>query len=498
MKIVYVPMDERPCNYKYPVLIARSAPEVKVVRPELTMMGNKKKPADIDSIWQFLMAESEGADYAILSLDTLYYGGLIPSRLHHLSFEELKQRTRQLEAFRELRPTTKIIAFESIMRSPSHDTAEEEPDYYAEYGQALHRRAYLQDKAQRADLSADEKEELAHYEIPVEVSRDYEQRREINLKMNIATLDLLKQHVIDFLVFPQDDSAPYGYTAHSQKAVLQAIEERDLEEQTRIYPGSDEVGCSLFARSYVEFNGLSLAVFPYYSSVLGPQIIPLYEDRPMYESLKSHVEVCGLHLVSSQDEADCVLAINSPGEKMIEAAAQQNSDLTYSTYRNLTDFIAEIKFALSQKKPVAVCDSAYANGGDLMLFKRLEQNHLIELLCGYSGWNTNCNSLGTTLAALVYNHAAPARGLPFLMYRYIEDVFYQASVRQRVTQEFLPTIGATYFDLKGQEDLVSDEVEKLLNKELFSHSFAHHITVNNVSLPWKRMFELSFDVSGEF
>lgn len=52
-----------------------------IVRPET--LGNKKLPADLDKLASFLRKECKDADGLILSVDTLLYGGLIPSRIHH-------------------------------------------------------------------------------------------------------------------------------------------------------------------------------------------------------------------------------------------------------------------------------------------------------------------------------------------------------------------------------------------------------------------------------
>ena len=57
-----------------------------------------------------------------------------------------------------------------------------------------------------------------------------------------------------------------------------------------IYPGADEVSMSLFIRAYHEYYHLEPKVYPFYASVLGPTIVPKYEDRPMFEVL-NHISV---------------------------------------------------------------------------------------------------------------------------------------------------------------------------------------------------------------
>ena len=75
----------------------------------------------------------------------LLYGGLIPSRLHHLSEKEVNERLDIVHQIKNINPHIKIYAFHCIMRAPSYNSSEEEPDYYEDFGYALFRRKYLLD-----------------------------------------------------------------------------------------------------------------------------------------------------------------------------------------------------------------------------------------------------------------------------------------------------------------------------------------------------------------
>ncbi len=50
-RILYVPLDERACNYEFPALLAGMTEDVALVEPPVGWMGFKKKPADIDALW---------------------------------------------------------------------------------------------------------------------------------------------------------------------------------------------------------------------------------------------------------------------------------------------------------------------------------------------------------------------------------------------------------------------------------------------------------------
>ena len=216
MRALFIPLDERPCNYKFPKLINDIREDVELVVPPLELLGYKKNAANVERLWKFVFENIEKCDYAILSIDTLVYGGLIPSRIHNSDFEFLKKYIEKIKKLKKINPNIIIYAFNCIMRSPQYNSSEEEPDYYETYGYNLFKRAYLLDKKKRTKLSKEEECELDSIEIPEKILKDYENRRNFNLEINIEVAKLVEDGTIDFLTIPQDDSSEYGYTAIAQ------------------------------------------------------------------------------------------------------------------------------------------------------------------------------------------------------------------------------------------------------------------------------------------
>ncbi|GAA0736034.1 DUF4127 family protein [Clostridium oceanicum] len=501
MKVLFVPLDERPCNHKFPQLINDIRDDVELVVPSLDLLGYKKKATDVENLWKFVFENASKCDYAILSIDTLVYGGLIPSRIHNLSFEKAKSYLENIKELKKINPNIKIYAFNCIMRSPQYNSSEEEPDYYEDYGYNLFKRAYLIDKKERNKLTKDEKKELKSIKIPKEILKDYENRRNFNLDINIEVTKLVKEGVIDFLTIPQDDSSEYGYTAIAQRKVIKFIEDNKLEFNINVYPGADEVGCSLMARALNDYLDRTLKIYPFYASTLGPTIVPLYEDRPMNESLKYHVRVCKAEIVNSEDEADIILAINCPGKDMQESFDQLNRlDLTYSSHRNLQDFVYKIKKYIDKGKKVIVCDSAFSNGGDLKLIDFMDRLSILDRIVAYAGWNTNCNTLGTTLATGIYGFDHAKNNINItknIVYRIVEDVLYQSVVRQNVIEGFLKDNGLSIYDFKDKGKEVEREIKDMLREEYnkLQISKLHDIDIKRVYMPWKRMFEVGLEIS---
>ena len=108
-----------------------------LIMPPKGMMGNKKLPADFAKISEWLLENIEDVDCAIISLDTLIYGGIVPSRLHNESENTLINRAKIIEKLRKLNLKMKLYLFQLIMRCPSYSSSDEEPDYDEECGEQI-------------------------------------------------------------------------------------------------------------------------------------------------------------------------------------------------------------------------------------------------------------------------------------------------------------------------------------------------------------------------
>lgn len=319
--IILLPLDERPCNFDFPPKIFNGE-KYTIIRPE--HLGQKKTPASYEFIRDFLLANIEKADAAVISIDTLLYGGLIPSRLHHLSKETVLERLMLLKELREKNPQVKLYAFQCIMRCPKYSSDDEEPDYYELYGKEIHHIGRLTHLEKLGMGDADELSELKAKVDPAAL-KDYLDRRAFNGSFNIRTLDLVEDGTIDFLIIPQDDSAKYGYTAMDQKTVRAKIDEKVLNDRVILYPGADELGMVLVSRAINALENNTPRVYLKYASTLAPQLIPNYEDRSLNETVKYHVMAAGCIAVPSLADADVVMGITAPANEMEEAANQPAS-----------------------------------------------------------------------------------------------------------------------------------------------------------------------------
>lgn len=496
MKILYVPIDERPCNTHLVERIARVKEDVELLMLPSGYFGYKKNPADTEKIWEWVNTEASKADAVILSIDMLVYGGLIPSRLHNLTKDAVALWMDRLTSMHERFPELRIYASNMIMRTPRYSSSDEEPDYYEDWGREIFLHAYLMDKQKQQQLSSVETKQLNDIQdvLPNTFVEDYETRREFNSMLNKRILELVQKEVLSLLVIPQDDSAEYGYTAIDQQAVIFKREQLRLSKKVLIYPGADEVGATLLARVYNDLKGYRPKIFPIWSSTLGPSLIPMYEDRPFQESMKAHVYAAGCQLADNPASADLILAYNVPGKVMQEAWDQSERDVTYSSFRNMLMFVDQIKYYIEQKRPVIVADSAFANGGDLELIRLMDEEKILDKLLSYKGWNTNCNTLGTTIAQGVIGLLGnPDIIKDNIIYHLLEDYFYQSEIRMEMVTDFLPQYHIDYFNLNDKQDVVSKERDKRLrnrfNDEINNCFINMEIKQLQTYAPWNRMFE---------
>ncbi|GGF81197.1 hypothetical protein GCM10010912_27880 [Paenibacillus albidus] len=501
--IAFVPLDERPCNYEFPYLLARGT-EFEVNRPPMEIMGLKKRPADVEKLWAWFEESCAEADGAVVALDTLLYGGIIPSRLHELQPEELTARLNRLRGIKQRYPALTLYAFQLIMRCPQYSLSDEEPDYYADWGREIFRTGFIGHRLELGIATEEEIRELAEIDIrlPGNVLEDYLGRRAVNIEASRQVLALVEEGIIEFMIVPQDDSAPYGHTAKDQEKIRSRISELDLELNVYMYPGADEVGCVLLTRMMNKAAGRVPLIYPRLSSVQGAFVIPLFEDRFFYETLKYQIMAAGGLLASSTEEADLVLLVNTPGETMMEAVSQQHSCHSYDVYRNVMELVEYGDYLLRSKgKPVAVADVGYANGGDRKLVKMLRRKGLLFELAGYAGWNTSSNSLGTVIAqAMIYLHYGRSQEhLDFLALRYAEDVCYCSVVRGELSEGPVQEMGYGKYLLDGPRGTVAARVEERLREELAQRidTAAGAVIITDCYMPWNRMFEVGLSVRFE-
>lgn len=494
-QILMVPLDERPCNYGFPTIMPKAGFDI--LMPPKQIMGLKKRPAKVDKIAEWLLDNAQKSDLMILSMDTLIYGGLIPSRLHYESVQTLCDRGNVILELKKRNPSLRIFAFQTLMRCPFYSLSDEEPDYYAIYGSEIHKYGIYTHKKQLEVITEDEEAELERIKnhIPKDVLSDFEGRRAVNIEVLYNTLKMVKDGTIEAFIIPQDDSAPYGYTSMDQAKVRDYLRENGLTLKVPVYPAADDTGLTMLNRAVNDYYGYSPKVFVYYASTKGATVIPCFEDRIIDATVKNQILAAGMTRVYSLSEADILLAVNIGGSMLYDAKKEQYA-LPYDIERNLAEYITQINYALSLNKIVAVADVAYPTGADHELLALMRDSGLLLKVHAYASWNTSSNTLGTVLCqSSLYLHGKDEVGnKQFLLHRYYDDVGYCSHSRTFIDVTAVPDNGCTVFKLDGE----TGKCVAAARKELLRYmnevypELSQYVKDIKVSSPWNRTFEMEF------
>lgn len=545
--IALLPLDDRPVNYDYPGYLARLG-GCALHLPPRDWLGNPWRESQHIRLVKWLEEAAASADALIVAVDTLAYGGLIPSRRSREPLPQMMDRLDALKQIKAKRPGLPVLAFSVIQRISRDNSSEEEKEYWATYGSAMFRLSYLEHLITLGETTPDEASEgeRLRRQIPGEVYGDYLEGRRRNHAVNRAMLDWLEEGIFDYLLLPQDDTADYGWNIAEARHLQAEIRRRGLSEQAITYPGADEIGCLLLAAFLCRQAGFKPRVFPRYSSIHSPQVVTAYEDRPIHELLKAHLAPLAGHIASSPEEADLTLFINAPSRVQGDGMLQwivwsdlpsrleelpesqqaffrqalsdphfQNTRQEMETpHRSAEELTRLLWSEVMTGRPAALADVAFVNGADLALGDLMARRPEVVQLYAYGGWNTAGNTLGTVLAHASLRLLAERRGLTaeqeqahlgFLFLRLLDDYGYQARVRSQAWLEDLPALGlpldsehladpqaAAALDERVRQRL--QEVAARLEALFKASRKVERIEVTDIHLPWQRLFEVAFDV----
>lgn len=476
MNIAFIPIDNRPVCYTLPEQICAIDSDINLFMPKREFLGSLTKYADVEAIFDWLKKLPQ-MDAIVMCLDTVAYGGLIPSRRCSDTFEKIKTRVENLKKILENKKA-KIYAFSSIMRISNNNVNEEEKEYWSKWGKKIFEYSYQTHKLGT--------ESCITNVIPSEILDDYIATRKRNFEINKLYLEYQKQGLFNTLVFSKDDCAEYGFNVQEAKA---------LEKLGGfVKTGADEIPLTLLARAIMkklkpvseketsrvgktqcshrdkcQETGMKIA--PIFLVPECKDLISNYEDVSIEKSVKGQIELAGCS-VCEPDDADILLYVNNfedhQGEIVMKVPTQTFSGKWQKP-----------------SKPYMVADVRFANGADNAFVKQLFEVGFDENFLGYSAWNTSANSLGSLICGAIVFKVAKMQnnvgkdfyfGRDFLKLqtvRLLDDWAYQANVRQQLTSP--------------DEKLVK-ELMKPYEEKVFEVLGVNYDT--SYKFPWNRLFEV--------
>ncbi len=465
-KIALIPIDNRPVSYNLPSQTASLAKEYKLYMPDKSLLGGLEKPACTQEILKWLKQIISQIDIVIISLDTIAYGGLIPSRRTSDSFEEIKERIDNLVNILH-KKQAKVYSYSSIMRISNNNINEEEKEYWNLYGEKIFKYSYNKHKQQVTNTITNE----AANDIPSDILNDYLKTRSRNFEINKYYIKLKKDGIIDTLVFSKDDCAKYGINVAEAEELAKLSQN---ESGIYIKTGADEIPLSLLSRALNQNKNLKIA--PVYINPNSTDKISRYEDISVKDAVNSQIELAGAKL-SAPENCDLIMLVNNFKTEQGELVMNCTAELFQGSLE-LPD------------KPYFIADIVNANGSDNNFVEKLLEKDNLKEFYGYAGWNTTGNTLGSAIsAALTYYGAKhPDRKafqqLQFI--RFLDDWAYQANVRAKIRDD----------KTNLNNDVLKKEMEPY--EKILTEKFSMKKITIQYTFPWNRFFETEIKVKHQY
>ncbi len=466
LKIAMIPIDNRPVCYGIPTDINLFCNDIDLYLPPRELLGDLKTCAQSEKILDWLEA-LDSFDILVVALDTIAYGGLVPSRRSSESELEIIQKINRLKSIIN-KNKAKTYACSSIMRISNNNINEEEKEYWSLWGKKIFDYSFNLHKSQKTkSYDSNAKFSCIRQVIPTEILEDYFATRKRNFEINKIYLDWQKEGILDLLVFSKDDCAQYGVNVSEAEKLQEIIIENNLNALVKT--GADEIPLTLLVRSFCDAQKLHPRIYPQFLRPEQTDIISKYEDISIKESTDAQISLCGALTCQSQEEADIVLIINNFETEQGELVMNIDTKL----------FDKELKVP---NKPYILADVAFANGADINFVKAFfAQTINWNNFLGYAGWNTSANTLGSALCMGIFKFLSNTNKENFKQSQFIrfaDDWAYQAICRKELKSLISEP------NIEKISELMSPYIDEIKRK------FEINISRTNYTFPWKRFFEI--------
>lgn len=477
-RLVLVPLDERPVAVTLPGQVAAVA-GVEVQTPPAELLSRRRAPGDVTGQLAWLRSVGRTASGAVVSLEGLGLGGLIPSRIGHEPLEDVLAHWSVLDEL-----ACPVHASVVVPRAPCVDDAAEEPDYWSDHGRALHAvsAAWASGSGVPAALAASAES----------ARRDWLRRRHRQHLLAQRAVGLVAEGRVATLIVGVDDASPHSLSAMAAADLRHWVDRLEVADRVQVRPGNDECGAALVSRAVT----LSRGTRPRIGVVSGSNDldqVPSYDESPLRQSVTDQVIGCGgvPSPLSAGADVDGVLVVHGPqgpGDWALDPP-------THTAPQRVAATIHVIRAALDLGVPVALADVAHPNGADPALIETLLSQRLLQSLAGYAAWNTAGNTLGTATATLVLTVVARAHGTydgaaaqDLLALRVAEDWGWMTRVRPWIRAQRGSDPSA--HDHIDADDPLIGSARRRLDDLLRRRPWLCDWEVSHLRLPWDRSFEV--------
>lgn len=485
MKITVIPLDSRPCNTVWMKDLAQLAGFGLTMYPR-EKCGNLHQGADPEDELKWLDKEIEGTDYLIIAADGLCSGGLVQARLGQIDLKQTLNKLEVLSRYKRQYPNLRIYLFDTIMRTTITAYGPDTEIYWGkmnEFSRLTGRVHFFHEPEEEKRL-----EELKK-EIPDSIVEIFLNARRIKHELNKYFLRLVSERILDYMILLQEDAMPYGIQKIEQEILQKQIKEQNLENHVKFYNGTDEGGVVLLGKILMQEKGITPKIHLHLPEAEALNKVMLFEDQPFSENLANMMDTMGFIKTKNADEADFILSVYAE-KPNINLNTNTTEPILPVKNKRYYEFIRKVDAFLYSKKPVALVDLLFPNGGSPDLLLDLEFSKLKT----YSAWNTASNAMGSALCEIACHLVNPGNtSTKFRDERFLDDCLYQYTVRRIVNEKYLK-LGYNVYDLGIGNDLVLGEIKTLMDHLggwLGKHNY-------QISLPWQRTFEAEIEIEDEY
>lgn len=485
---IFIPLDDRPVCYSYPVKVMEAA-GYKILTPPEKFLATRTTPADTEKLWKWLESRAEKVDAAVISTDALIYGGLVASRTHMLPMAALEAKVNRLKDL-QMDKDIRFYGFSTLMRTPRESYGNVEPAYYSNVGPAIYRYSQLSDKSDLHAESLLEDFEVGAFERNLAKAhlKDWLDRRNKNMEVNRQLAMLARMGRFDYFAIGKDDNAPLSHT-HMEARKISFSNADVSDESFQILPGVDQLGLLLLTRAANELSGTVPKVYQMYVEGVGPKTVPQYSDLPLGTSVPEQIIAAGGKIVYQPEAADVVLAINTPADgTMYDSTSLSNQYFASPANKR---YIANLGKMLERGVNISLADVAFSNGGDNGFMNEMSLRGYTDKLSAYNGWNTADNTIGFAISqGMLAPKIEKEKQLMLMRERVLDDWYYQSNARRLITDELERAKKTEFkYTLNDMMPKVRKQAFDIMNRLAANYDITAG-TKFDVVFPWNRLFEV--------
>ena len=491
--IAFVPLDDRPVTYQLPILLGAIAGQP-VLTPPRALIGNYLQPGDPAAIVRWLASErTQDARAIVASTDMLAYGGLVAARVPDISASDAYVRLQALADLKRERAIPFVGVFGTIMRLaptgvPKLDVT---ANYYATGSTVDDLQAYANLPDPQRTPADREKASRLRAKIGERTLAAYLRARARDLAVDVWALQMAAEGGFDRIIIGQDDAGPTGLHLKDVAALKRTAVAFRLGERASIEPGADELGMVVLAQAFARGAGWRPSVRVVYSRPDGGALNDHLEFEPIDATIGRLISACGARRVARAEDITLYVRV---------------ADTSSDDERGFEDALVR---DVGAGKSVTVADLTFLQGEpgpeQRELTEALIERGVAGKLDGFASWNTNANTVGTSLAAAIATGSGrrtgtydPRAHAEFLLDRYIDDYAFHQFVR--------PALNAALRKRGVDTTLLLPEIAREASDDNRANLWPYAVDLLAriypqyrdkglvITLPWDRTFETQIDV----